>query len=100
MTFVDTEIAEILELRHTGESTADGAGGSFENWDGLVDIELLKGSNVICVLKDIDACIPKKLGQIPYCVLGRDSIFREYDITFRENQEKTILRNAKKSERV
>lgn len=95
-TFVPLELAEILSLPIERESSAVGAGGSFNNTIRRVDVSLLKGSTVFAKFPDFPAYVPTDVGRVPYVVLGRDSIFRKFDITFRENQKRFILRGSKR----
>lgn len=39
--------------------------------------------------------VPTEEKRIPYVILGRDSVFRTYDITFRENAQRTVFRMAR-----
>lgn len=98
VTLIETEIAEALGYESEGEKSATGAGGEFQNWITTVDAEILKGGRVACELKDIKSYVPKDVGRIPYCILGRDSIFGQWDIQFRERQQKMVLRHPKKPE--
>jgi len=95
-TFVPLELAEILSLPIETESSAVGAGGSFNNTIRRVDISLLKGNSVFAEFPNFPVYVPTDAGRVPYVVLGRDSIFRKFDITFRENQRRFILRGSKK----
>jgi len=95
-TFIPLEFAEILSLPIEKEEEAIGAGGSFKNTIRRVDISILKGSSTIAQFSNFYVYVPVDEGKVPYVVLGRDSIFRKFDITFRENKERVILRGAKK----
>lgn len=96
VTLIETEIAQALGLRPEGEKTATGAGGKFQNWTTTIDYEVLKGGRIACELKGIESYVPKEVGRIPYCILGRDSIFERWDIQFRERQQRMVLRLPKK----
>lgn len=95
-TFVPLELAEILSLPIEREDRAVGAGGSFNNTIRKVDITLLKGRTRFSKIPNFPAYVPVEEGRIPYVVLGRDSIFRKFDITFRENKQRFVLRGPKK----
>jgi len=95
-TFIPFEIAEIFSLPIEQQEEAIGAGGTFQNTIRKVDIAILKGNTVIAHFKDFPVYVPLDEGRIPYVVLGRDSIFRKFDVTFRENKQRIILRGAKK----
>lgn len=94
-TLIETEIAEAVGFKPEGEKTATGAGGKFQNWTTTVDIEVLKGGRLVCQMKNIESYVPKEVGRIPYCILGRDSIFERWDIQFRERQQRMVLRHPK-----
>jgi hypothetical protein len=96
-TFVPTEIAEILGYKLDTEhmEPAVGAGGEFSTGIFQVTIETLKGGNPIAEFKDWKTLVPSNPNAIPYVILGRDSIFMKFDITFRERMRRTILRPPK-----
>jgi len=94
-TFLPLEIAEILGI-DTPKETHDavGAGGIFPTYHSKIDqIDVFKGTKVFCELCKISVIIPVKAGAIPHTILGRDTIFWENDITFRERRQHTIFRN-------
>jgi hypothetical protein len=96
-TFVPTDMAEILGL-NVDPSTSEraiGAGGEFRTINFNITIQLLKGGYVFDEFKDWPVTVPVNREAIPYVVLGRDSVFLRYDITFRERQRRTILRAFK-----
>jgi len=95
-TFVPLELAEILSLPIEREDSAVGAGGSFNNTIRKVDIILLKGNTPFSKILNFPVYVPVEEGRIPYVVLGRDSIFGKFDITFRENKQRFILRGPKR----
>jgi hypothetical protein len=95
-TFVPLEFAEILSLPIEEEGEAIGAGGSFQNTIRKINMSILKGNTVVKHFNNFPVYVPIEEGRVPYVVLGRDSIFRAFDITFRENKQKVILRGAKK----
>ena len=96
ITFIPTDLADALDLERIGEEKSIGAGGEFDTWiiEGLI-IEILKGSKVAVSLKGDDIQVPHNPDAIPYVILGRDLLFSIYDITFQENQLKTILKISK-----
>ncbi len=95
-TFVPLELAEMLSIPVQRTDTAVGAGGGFDNTIRKVKIDILKGKTPIAIFPDFPAYVPTEPDRIPYVVLGRDSIFRKFDITFRENLQRVIFRTPKK----
>jgi len=95
-TFLPLELADILSLPIEREDSAVGAGGTFRNTIRKVDIRLLKGNTPFFKFDGFPTYVPLEEGRVPYVVLGRDSIFRAFDIIFRETQQKFILRGAQK----
>lgn len=98
-TFVPIEIADLLEIEKPDEIiNAVGAGGSFPTFVSKIDvIEVLKGSRVFCRTQNFQVSIPTNPSVIPHTILGRDSIFWNNDITFRERRQHTIFRPPKSS---
>ena len=95
-TFLPFEFVEVLELIDLKESSAVGAGGSFPTWLGKVDmLKVMKRREPFDTFRNIKVHIPKTEGAIPYVVLGRDSIFRHFDITFYENRKKITFTRYK-----
>jgi len=96
-TFVPTDLAEILGLQIDPKQATPsiGAGGGFDTVRFNLIIEVLKGGNSIATFADISVFVPVNPDAIPYTVLGRDSVFLKFDITFRERMQRTILRAAK-----
>jgi hypothetical protein len=97
-TFLPTELAEILGLQIDPATSkpAVGAGGEFRTVDFHVTIELMKGGRPYTDFRDWKVLVPVDPRAIPYMILGRDSVFRRFDITFRELVQRTILRPPKK----
>lgn len=74
-----------------------GASGSFKTWTVKLDlIEVTKGTKPICVFKEPTVLVPIAQNTLPHCILGRDTIFKKYDITFREHKEEVVLRPPKR----
>jgi len=96
--FLPTDLAEILGLQPDPASThtAVGAGGEFRTVDFRVTIELMKGGRAFADFKNWPVLVPINRLAIPYMILGRDSVFRRFDVTFRELAQRTILRPPKK----
>jgi len=94
-TFVPPELAEIIGLRPTTPSGASGAGGEFDTNLAGTTIEVLTGGQVAATMK-CEVHVPVDRGRIPFVVLGRDTIFLRYDITFRENQGILVLQRPRR----
>lgn len=96
--FFPIEHIDALRVSLPEETTkALGAGGEFPTHNTKIDlIQILKGSTPFCEFENKTVSVPTKAGMIPHVVLGRDSIFQCYDITFRENLENMIFRRPKK----
>jgi len=58
----------------------------------LPKLTVFKGVNPLCEFTDGLFHVPKPPTEIPYAVLGRDTIFQIYQIVFREPDERFILR--------
>lgn len=86
----------MLSLPVEKEESAIGAGGKFQNTIRKVDITILKGSTPIIRFHNFPAYVPTEEDRIPYVVLGRDSIFRKFDVIFRENLQRLLLRMPKR----
>ncbi|WGM88916.1 MAG: retropepsin-like aspartic protease [Candidatus Bathyarchaeum tardum] len=97
-TFIPVELAEVLDIDFPKEtSEAVGAGGSFPTFNCIIDrIDILKGTRIFCYLKNFPVTIPTKEDMIPHTILGRDSVFWDNDITFRERKQRTVFRTPKK----
>lgn len=94
-TFLPYEIAvDILELPTVKDDVeVTGAGSTFPNI--LMNVEkitLKKGVNGICELENVLVHVPKPPAEIPYAVLGRDTVFQLFEITFRENEGRFLLK--------
>jgi hypothetical protein len=94
-TFVPMELAEMLSVPVEKQAQAVGAGGKFQNTIRKVDISILKGTTAIVKFNSFPAYVPTEADRIPYVVLGRDSLFRKFDVTFRERQQRVLLKMPK-----
>lgn len=96
--FIPLEVAEILELKLGASQTSRSASGPFETAPSKCHAELAKGNTMI-PLGEIQLIIPlKKIDDqniMSYALLGRRPFFNFFDVTFRENSLKVILRKPK-----
>ena len=96
VSFLPLELAEILDSPVTGEEVeSEGAGGCFKTRRIKLIAEMVKGKTV-CWSGKVDFLVPTEYKRIPYVVLGRDSIFKAFDITFCENLQKTEFRKSRR----
>jgi hypothetical protein len=95
-TFIPLEMAEMLAIPVEKEDSAIGAGGRFQNTIRRVDIAILKGISSIARFTNFPAYVPTESDRIPYVVLGRDSIFRKFDVIFRERIQRVLLKTPKR----
>ena len=109
-TFIPIDIMNMLgsDLKAEGEQQSEqesgrhkkqdavGAGGTFKTYKAKIDsLQVLKSSTVFCEFNDLNVLVPAKRGSIPHSVLGRDSIFQKYDVTYRERKEQIVFRPPK-----
>lgn len=103
MTFIPLVVAEILELELSNETyTSHGASGPFQTKKSEMELWLAPGGKEEYPLGSIPVIVPvKKISddagvEISYCLLGRNPLFIEYDITFQESQRRVSFRPASK----
>jgi hypothetical protein len=96
-TFIPIEIAEVLEMTFPQKvHDAVGAGGCFPIYSSKIEtIEIQKGVRVFCKMNNFEVSVPENPDVIPHTILGRDSVFWDNDITFRERKQRTIFRSPK-----
>lgn len=95
-TFVPMELAEMLSIPVEKEAQAVGAGGKFQNTIRKMNISILKGTSPVANFPNFPAYVPTEADRIPYVVLGRDSLFRRFDVVFRERQQRVLLKAPKR----
>jgi len=95
VTFVPPELAEALGLDVVDRDVpAEGAGGGFLNNICKFSLEIIKGAAVVHSLRG-QAHVPQEEGRIPFIVLGRDHLFADFDITFRERQQRVSFKPSR-----
>ena len=95
--FFPRELAEILDLDLSNEpKDAVGGGGKFSSISSLIGkCQLIKNQNAVFdEFTNLTVNVPVAPNTLPYMVLGRDSIFRRFDIRFMERTEKIILKRV------
>lgn len=93
--FIPRELADLLQLDLTKTpKDAVGAGGAFSNIESRIDkVVLLKGMNSIYdEFPNLFTFVPVQPQTLPYMILGRENLFRRYDIKFHEREEKVTLK--------
>jgi hypothetical protein len=95
LTFIPPELAEAVGLQLVEKNAeATGAGGDFANDLYEYEMEILQGAQIIHPFRG-RAFVPQEEGRVPYVILGRDAIFQEYDITFRERLQRVVFRPSR-----
>lgn len=96
-TFLPLELTEVLNIELPQETQDTfGAGGIFSTYPVEIElIEVLKAKRPFCEFRNITVLIPTRAGALPHAVLGRDNIFRKYDITFREHKQHVVFKRPK-----
>jgi hypothetical protein len=88
-TFLPLELADTLGLQEKRKSKAIGAGGHFVTKICEIDeIAVSRGNNSFLRFYHRIIDVPERNDMIPYLVLGRDTIFKENNITFFEKRKK------------
>jgi predicted aspartyl protease len=96
-TFIPREIADTIALIPQGSEgerrqQASGAGGRFPTIPvKLKRLTLVKNASRFCEFVEVSALVPEEVGRLPYVILGRDYVFKKFDITFQENRHKFIF---------
>lgn len=84
-TFVPREIADTISLVPTGEvvkhQEAADAGGRFPTIPvTLKRLTLVKNVSPFCEFVEVEVLVPEEEGRLPYVILGRDYVFKRFDI--------------------
>jgi|SRR5712692_824969 len=99
-TFLQKQDAELLELKPlknqdgTNRSAeALGAGATFTCDIMIVpELRLMKGDDSFHTFRSVQVWVPRDLDKIPISILGRDTVFRHFDITFQEGRKQISFR--------
>ncbi len=102
-TFVPYEIAEMIGLLPEGErgelkkGQATGASAAFPTYlIKLSILKVIKAAHPFDILRDIDVHVPQSEHvHLPYVVLGRNYLFKHFDVTFHENRHKMTFQRIK-----
>ncbi len=99
-TFLQKQDSEVLQLKLVKEkdgssrsATAVGAGAAF-TCDIMVvpELSLMQKSRPFCTFRSLQVWVPREYDKIPISILGRDSVFRRFDITFQEGRKQLAFR--------
>lgn len=102
-TFLQKEDDDLLRLESAKDTAgkdivghASGAGGKFECDVKIVpELSIMDNKEkVFHVYRGLQVFVPKEYGHIPYTILGRDTVFRHFHITFREGQKTIAFQKA------
>lgn len=99
-TFIPYEIANILDMipnrDDRQEINVETAGGSCTFIPARIKkLSLISSENIISEFPNLPVLIPSPERDLPYVILGRDSIFKKFVITFLEKKHKFILKHHK-----
>ena len=98
-TFIPYEMAEILDLipenpRGIDVETAGGSVGFFGA--KLKKLSILMGGKIFYEFPNIKILVPSDPSRdLPYVILGRNSVFKRFYITFKENIKKFVIHHHK-----
>jgi predicted aspartyl protease len=95
-TFIPKEIADLLDLIPSGDNVvhleASGAGGRFPTTPvTLKRLTLVKNISPFAEFVEVPAMIPDQDDVLPYVILGRDRVFKRFNITFQERRRKFVF---------
>lgn len=97
-TFVQKQEADLLGLKPQMDgdkplkAEAVGAGGEFPcDVMTLPELQLMKHGKPFCSFRGLSVWVPRTEGVIPYSIIGRDTAFRRFHITFQEGRKKVIF---------
>jgi hypothetical protein len=97
-TFVQKEEAVLLGLKplmngdKPRKETAIGAGGELTcNLMTLPELQLMKHGRPFCSFRGLTVWVPDIESAIPYSIIGRDTAFKRFRITFDEGRRQIIF---------
>ena len=101
--FMPYEIADILGSipESPKKEPVETAGGSTEFFPVVLKrLSLLTGGKIFSDFPNFQMLVPAKPERdLPYTILGRDSIFKRFYITFKENIKKFVIEHHKYARR-
>jgi hypothetical protein len=101
-TLIPREDAEILDCEYVEKESGEilrvdtsGAGGKFySNITTLKKLDIMKKRKVFTSFSELKVLVPETENTLPYPILGRDYLFKRYEITFQENRQKMMFMQA------
>jgi hypothetical protein len=100
--FIPHEIADILEvIPENPQSQAVETAGGRANFvpATLKKLSLLAGGNIFSEFPNFRVLISSPERDLPYTILGRDTVFKRFHITFKENIRKFVIEHHKWAKR-
>jgi len=101
-TFIPYSLADAIGIIPTDKSKVKksrtiGASGQFDtSIYNLKRLQVFKDNHVIETFQDIPVYVSDNVEDpLPHIILGRDSIFKHFDITILENRRKMVFRRYK-----
>ncbi len=96
-TFIPPSTAELLGLElKTQNNSISGVGGAFLSFSTSLDmITVLDAQTPLVQFEDLSVYVPSNNSEIPFILLGRDSIFSAFDIKFKEHAQQIELLQIK-----
>jgi hypothetical protein len=88
---LSSALATTLALPVVGQGTASGIGGIVKANEVSVDLEILVDDAVILSLDDCQVYAMPPSTSLSYVILGRDTIFDHFRVTFDERAKEFIL---------
>ena len=100
-TFIQKQEADLLDLKpqkwgdKTATGDAVGAGGEFPcDIMTLPELQLMKNGRPFCSFRGLTVWVPRTEAAIPYSIMGRDTAFKRFHITFSEGQKRITFSRA------
>lgn len=96
-TLLPKEIADLLMMPYEENSIeVTGAGGIFNCKPvKLRRLVLIKNVTTFSTYRNIKVLVPEEEEILPYVILGRDYVFKRFDITFSEKRRKMVFKRRR-----
>ena len=98
LTFIPFEIADILGVipdkpKFQNVTTAGGIVPFFKV--RIKRLSLLSGGKIFSDFRNLMVLVPSRERDLPYVILGRDTVFKRFHTTFKENIKKFVIKHHK-----